>query len=67
MVWNDVQHASGPPIVGRLVEREAIGRLLDAVRDGFSGVLVLTGEPGSARPDCWSTPPPRPRNCAWSG
>ncbi|MFI6935164.1 ATP-binding protein [Streptomyces sp. NPDC050287] len=46
MVWNDVQHASGPPMVGRHAEREAIGRLLDAVRDGLSGVLVLTGEPG---------------------
>ena len=46
MLWNGVQHASGPPMVGRHVEREAIGRLLDAVRDGLSGVLVLTGEPG---------------------
>ncbi|MFJ8491292.1 AAA family ATPase [Streptomyces sp. NPDC094038] len=46
MVWNGVQPASGPPIVGRHTEREAIGRLLDAVRDGLSGALVLTGEPG---------------------
>ncbi|MFE4964864.1 AAA family ATPase [Streptomyces sp. NPDC056660] len=46
MVWNGVQHASGPPMVGRHAEREVIGRLLDAVRDGLSGVLVLTGEPG---------------------
>ncbi|MFF7472703.1 AAA family ATPase [Streptomyces sp. NPDC008092] len=33
-------------LVGRHAEQEAIGRLLDAVRDGLSGVLVLTGEPG---------------------
>ncbi|MGW1626670.1 ATP-binding protein, partial [Streptomyces sp. NPDC002172] len=46
MRGNGVQHASGLPIVGRHIEREAIGRLLDAVRDGLSGVLVLTGEPG---------------------
>ncbi|MFG2938398.1 AAA family ATPase [Streptomyces sp. NPDC048282] len=46
MVWNGVQQASGPPMVGRHTEREAIGRLLDAVRDGLSGALVLTGEPG---------------------
>ncbi|WP_406436244.1 ATP-binding protein [Streptomyces sp. NBC_00631] len=46
MVWSGVQQASGPPMVGRHAEREAIGRLLDAVRDGLSGVLVLTGEPG---------------------
>ena len=46
MVWNGVQQASGPPMVGRHAEREAIARLLDAVRDGLSGVLVLTGEPG---------------------
>ncbi|MFK0110320.1 AAA family ATPase [Streptomyces sp. NPDC091217] len=46
MVWNGVQHASGPPLVGRHTEREAIARLLDAVLDGLSGALVLTGEPG---------------------
>ncbi|MEV3910447.1 ATP-binding protein [Streptomyces canus] len=48
MVWNGVQQASGrsPAMVGRHAEREAIGRLLDAVRDGLSGALVLTGEPG---------------------
>ncbi|MER6083495.1 LuxR family transcriptional regulator [Streptomyces sp. NPDC001833] len=46
MGWNGVQQTSGPPMVGRHAEREAIGRLLDAVRDGLSGVLVLTGEPG---------------------
>ncbi|MFE2065890.1 AAA family ATPase [Streptomyces sp. NPDC059467] len=46
MVWNGVQHASGPPMVGRHAERDAIARLLDAVRDGLSGALVLTGEPG---------------------
>ncbi|MGI5455076.1 AAA family ATPase [Streptomyces sp. CA-249302] len=46
MVWNGVQQASDPPMVGRQAEREAIGGLLDAVRDGLGGVLVLTGEPG---------------------
>lgn len=46
MVWNGVQQASGPPMLGRHAERDAVGRLLDAVRDGLSGVLVLTGEPG---------------------
>ncbi|MET9082016.1 AAA family ATPase [Streptomyces sp. NPDC004237] len=46
MVGNGVQHPSGLPIIGRHAEREAVGRLLDAVRDGLSGVLVLTGEPG---------------------
>src|SRR3954463_16478816 len=48
MVWNGVQQASGrsAAIVGRHAEREAIGRLLDAVRDGLSGALALTGEPG---------------------
>src|SRR5262245_39315409 len=38
--------ASERPMVGRHSEREAIGQLLDAVRDGFSGVMILTGEPG---------------------
>ena len=33
-------------MVGRHAEREAIGRLLESVRDGFSGVLVLTGDAG---------------------
>jgi len=46
MVWNGGRHESGQQMVGRHAEREAIGRLLDAVRDGLSGVLVLTGEPG---------------------
>ncbi|RPE46528.1 regulatory LuxR family protein [Streptomyces sp. Ag109_O5-1] len=46
MVWNGVQHASGPPLVGRHAERDAIARLLGAVLDGLSGALVLTGEPG---------------------
>src|SRR6201987_1677709 len=31
---------------GRRVEREALGRLLDAVRAGRSRVLVVSGEPG---------------------
>ncbi|MGW1563156.1 AAA family ATPase [Streptomyces sp. NPDC002144] len=46
MAWNGVHRAPGPPMVGRRAEREAIGGLLDAVREGLSGVLVLTGEPG---------------------
>ncbi|MFJ9704941.1 ATP-binding protein [Streptomyces sp. NPDC101234] len=46
MVWNGVERASGPPLVGRHAEREAVARLLDAVLDGLSGALVLTGEPG---------------------
>ncbi|MFJ1969054.1 AAA family ATPase [Streptomyces sp. NPDC087903] len=33
-------------MVGRTAEREAIGQLLDAVREGLSGVLVLVGEAG---------------------
>jgi predicted ATP-dependent serine protease len=31
---------------GRRVEREALARLLDAVRGGQSRVLVVSGEPG---------------------
>ncbi|MET7479346.1 AAA family ATPase [Streptomyces sp. NPDC005648] len=46
MRGNGVQHVSGPPMIGRHTEREAIGRLLDAVREGLGGALVLTGEPG---------------------
>ncbi|MFJ9907480.1 AAA family ATPase [Streptomyces sp. NPDC101152] len=46
MVGNGVQHTPEPPMVGRQAEREAIGRLLETVRDGLSAVLVLTGEPG---------------------
>jgi DNA-binding CsgD family transcriptional regulator len=34
------------PLVGRQDERKALDELLDSVRDGRSGVLVLTGEPG---------------------
>ncbi|MEU6549580.1 LuxR family transcriptional regulator [Streptomyces sp. NPDC046915] len=33
-------------MIGRHSERAAIGRLLESVRDGFSGVLVLTGDAG---------------------
>lgn len=33
-------------IVGRHAEREAIGRLLDTVCEGFGGVLVFTGDVG---------------------
>ena len=34
------------PLLGRHGEREAIDELLAAARDGQSGVLMLTGEPG---------------------
>lgn len=34
------------PLLGRQAEREAIDELLAAARDGLSGVLTLTGEPG---------------------
>jgi DNA-binding CsgD family transcriptional regulator len=34
------------PLLGRQSEREAIDDLLAAARDGLSGVLMLTGEPG---------------------
>jgi DNA-binding CsgD family transcriptional regulator/tetratricopeptide (TPR) repeat protein len=34
------------PLLGRQGEREAIDELLAAARDGLSGVLMLTGEPG---------------------
>src|SRR5258708_1204487 len=34
------------PLLGRQGEREAIDALLAAARDGLSGVLMLTGEPG---------------------
>jgi len=34
------------PLLGRHGEREAIDALLAAARDGLSGVLMLTGEPG---------------------
>ncbi|MFJ9895103.1 AAA family ATPase [Streptomyces sp. NPDC091280] len=37
---------TGPRMVGRHTEREAVEELLDQVRDGLGGVLVLTGEPG---------------------
>ncbi|MGI5255426.1 AAA family ATPase [Actinacidiphila glaucinigra] len=46
MVWSGVHRAAGPPMVGRYAEREAIATLLESVRDGFSGVLVLTGDAG---------------------
>jgi len=46
MAWSDVHEEPGPPMVGRHTERAAIGRLLDAVRDGLGAVLVLTGEAG---------------------
>jgi predicted ATP-dependent serine protease len=34
------------PLLGRQAEREAIDELVAAARDGLSGVLMLTGEPG---------------------
>src|SRR5580692_4377255 len=34
------------PLLGRNAEREAIDELLAAARDGLSGALLLTGEPG---------------------
>ncbi|MEU1090779.1 LuxR family transcriptional regulator [Streptomyces sp. NPDC005892] len=46
MAWSDVQRPAGLPMVGRLAERAAIGRLLESVRDGFSAVLVLNGDAG---------------------
>jgi DNA-binding CsgD family transcriptional regulator len=46
MVWSGFHRAARPPMIGRYAEREAIGRLLASVRDGFSAVLVLTGDAG---------------------
>jgi DNA-binding CsgD family transcriptional regulator len=34
------------PLVGRRSEREAVDRLLEAAREGFGGVLVVSGEAG---------------------
>ena len=34
------------PLLDRGAERAAIDELLDAVRGGFSGVLILRGSPG---------------------
>jgi DNA-binding CsgD family transcriptional regulator len=45
----DVRMLTRPPggrLLGREREREALGRLLDAARDGDGGVLVVHGEPG---------------------
>ncbi|MFD1277807.1 AAA family ATPase [Streptomyces kaempferi] len=41
-----MRHESVPPLIGRVPECEAIGRLLESVRDGFGGVLVLNGDAG---------------------
>ena len=52
---------------GRRTECETLDRLLDGVRAGQSGALVVRGEPGSARPRCWSTRSSsgvRPPRCA---
>ena len=37
---------SARPLLGRHAEREAIDGLMAAARDGLSGVLLLTGDPG---------------------
>src|SRR5258708_4604110 len=41
-----IMFTSAWPLLGRQGEREAIDALLAAARDGLSGVLMLTGEPG---------------------
>lgn len=46
MVWRGPRSGTVRPMVGRFAEREAIGQLLDAAREGLSGVLVLAGEAG---------------------
>ncbi|MFF2549141.1 AAA family ATPase [Kitasatospora sp. NPDC058063] len=46
MVWRGPRSGAVRPLVGRCVEREAIEQLLDAVREGLGGVLVLVGEAG---------------------
>ncbi|HWX09720.1 MAG TPA: AAA family ATPase, partial [Gaiellaceae bacterium] len=38
--------APAAQLLGRQREREVLGRLLDAARDGHGGVLVVYGEPG---------------------
>jgi DNA-binding CsgD family transcriptional regulator len=42
-------HAQGLGLLGRRSEREALGRLLDAVQAGQSAVLVLRGEAGCGK------------------
>ncbi|MGW3226988.1 AAA family ATPase [Kitasatospora sp. NPDC001095] len=46
MAGHGPRTGAGRPLVGRSAEREVIGRLLDAVREGLGGVLVLVGEAG---------------------
>ncbi|WP_314222743.1 helix-turn-helix transcriptional regulator [Streptomyces zaehneri] len=46
MVRRGARPGAVRPMVGRFAEREAIGRLIDAAREGLSGVLVLVGEAG---------------------
>ncbi|MFF3562013.1 LuxR C-terminal-related transcriptional regulator [Streptomyces sp. NPDC002574] len=46
MVWRGARYGTTRPMVGRFAEREAIGELLEAVREGLSGALVLVGEAG---------------------
>jgi DNA-binding CsgD family transcriptional regulator len=46
---SDLRKLTKPPaaqLLGRQREREVLGRLLDAARDGDGGVLVVHGEPG---------------------
>src|SRR5262245_32820773 len=49
MVWHGLTLESSQPLIGRGGECAAIKQLLDAVRDGFGGVIVLTGEPGMGK------------------
>lgn len=44
--WRAAQLEQGFPLLGRQAERAAIDRVLDAVRGGLSGTLVLRGGPG---------------------
>jgi DNA-binding CsgD family transcriptional regulator len=46
MTRHGVLLGSERPLLGRRAECETIAQLLDAVRDGLGGAMVLTGEPG---------------------
>ena len=43
------QQQRGPGMLDRRRERAAIDRVLDSVRKGFSGTLVLRGGPGTGK------------------
>src|SRR5215472_11013980 len=43
------QQQRGPGMLDRRQERAAVGRVLDSVRNGFSGALVLRGGPGTGK------------------